>query len=382
MPETYAGSGVDIEAGEKAVALIKEAVRSTYRPEVVGDIGGFGGLFALRSGDYKAPVLVASTDGVGTKAMVASALGRYDTVGIDMVAMTVDDIACQGAEPLFVLDYLAVGKLEPDMAAALVEGVAEGCRQAGAALLGGEMAEHPGAMAPGEFDLSGTAVGVVERSGVLGPDRVRPGSVLVGLPSPGLRCNGLSLARRIYLEVARRSLDDPAWDTGAPEGATGDTGAPEGATGNTGAPEGATGDTAPSVGEVLLEPSVIYSPALVALRDELGPGLHAASHITGGGVVGNVPRMIPPDAAARLDWGTWAVPRVFPELARLGGVDVSEMTRVFNLGLGMVLAVAPDRADRALAVLAGAGLPGAAVVGEVVSGAGGISLRGLPETLE
>lgn len=349
--ETYAGAGVDIEAGEKAVALIKDAVRSTYRPEVVSDIGGFGGLFALRAGDYRQPLLVASTDGVGTKALVAAALGRYDTVGIDMVAMNVDDIACQGAEPLFVLDYIAIGKLDPDMAAALVEGVAEGCRQAGAALLGGEMSEHPGTMAPGEFDLSGTAVGVVERSEVLGSDRVRPGNVLIGLASPGLRCNGLSLARRIYLEVAGRDWEEPAW-AGAEV----------------------------TVGEELLRPSVIYSPALRALGAALGPDLHAAAHITGGGIVGNVPRMLGPDCDARLRWGTWSVPPVFAELARLGPVEVTEMTRVFNLGLGMVVAVAPGAADRALSVLTAAGA-GAAVVGDVVAGSGEVRLEGSPEAL-
>ena len=350
-PQTYAGAGVDIEAGEKAVALIKDAVRSTYRPEVVGDIGGFGGLFALRAGDYRQPLLVASTDGVGTKALVASALGRYDTVGIDMVAMTVDDIACQGAEPLFVLDYLAVGRLEPDMAAALVEGVAEGCRQAGAALLGGEMAEHPGTMAPGEFDLSGTAIGVVERSEVLGPDRVRPGDVLLGLASPGLRCNGLSLARRLYLEVAGRDWDDPAWSRAEV-----------------------------TVGEVLLRPSVIYSPALRALGAALGPDLHAAAHVTGGGIVGNVPRMLGPECDARLQWGSWEVPAVFAELSRLGPVEVTEMTRVFNLGLGMVVAVAPGTADAAVSTLTAAGVD-ASVIGEVVTGDGRVRLEDQPESL-
>lgn len=349
--QTYAGAGVDIEAGEKAVALIKDAVRSTYRPEVVSDIGGFGGLFALRAADYRQPLLVASTDGVGTKALVASALGRYDTVGIDMVAMNVDDIACQGAEPLFVLDYIAIGKLEPEMAAALVEGVAEGCRQAGAALLGGEMSEHPGTMAPGEFDLSGSAIGVVERSEVLGPDRVRPGNVLIGLASPGLRCNGLSLARRIYLDTAGRHWDDPAW-TGA----------------------------AVTVGEELLRPSVIYSPALRSVAAALGPDLHAVSHITGGGIIDNLPRMLPADCDARLEWGSWEVPPVFAELSRLGPVEVAEMTRVFNLGLGMVAAVAPGAAERAVSVLKAAGVD-AGVVGEVVAGDGQVRLENRPETL-
>lgn len=346
MGETYAGAGVDIEAGEKAVALIKGAVRSTYRPEVVGEIGAFAGLFALPAHRYRQPLLVASTDGVGTKAMVAAAAGRYSTVGIDLVAMLVDDVACSGAEPLFLLDYLAVGSLDPQTAAAVVEGVAEGCRQAGTALLGGEMAEHPGAMAPGEFDLSGTAVGVVERSEVLGPDRVRPGSALVGLGSPGLRCNGLSLARRILLEVAGLGLEDPAWEGG------------------------------PTVAEVLLEPSVIYSPALGRLRADLGGAYHAATHITGGGLVGNVPRMLPPDADAVLRWGSWPVPRVFSELQAVGRVETDEMVRVFNCGLGMVLAVAPDRAPSAVQSLQASGL-WAGVVGGVLAGGGHVRIDGL-----
>ena len=201
--ETYEGAGVDIAAGEQAVERIKDKVRSTFRPEVVGDIGGFGGLFSFASHRYVHPVLVSSTDGVGTKALVAQAAGRFSTIGVDLVAMCVDDIACAGAEPLFFLDYIAVGQLDPDHIEQLVEGVAEGCRQAGCALIGGEMAEHPGAMEPGEFDLVGFSVGVVERDLVLGPERVAPGDALIGLPSPGLRSNGYSLARRVLLERAR-----------------------------------------------------------------------------------------------------------------------------------------------------------------------------------
>ena len=327
-PATYAGAGVDIEAGDKAVSLIRDAVRSTYRPEVVGDIGGFGGLFALRTADHDQPVLVSSTDGVGTKAIVAAAARRYGTIGIDLVAMCVDDIVCQGAEPLFLLDYLAVGKLDPEMTAEIVDGVAEGCRRAGCALLGGEMAEHPGAMGPGEFDLSGFSVGVVERAEILGPDRVRSGNRLVGLASPGLRCNGYALARQVVQDH-----------------------------------------------DVLLEPSVIYAPSVLAVKKELGPALHAAAHITGGGLVGNVPRVLPSDCDAVLDGGAWEVPEVFRRIRR-AGVDPGEMSHVFNLGLGMVLVVAPGREQRAVEVLGAAGCP-ATIVGEVVAGNQGVRIEGL-----
>ena len=343
-PRTYAEAGVDIEAGDKAVALIREAVRSTYRPEVVGDIGGFGGMFALRAGDYRQPLLVASTDGVGTKAMVAAAARRYDTIGVDLVAMCADDIVCQGAEPLFLLDYLAVGKLDPEDAATVVAGVAEGCRRAGCALLGGEMAEHPGAMAPGEFDLSATVVGVVERADALGPDQVRPGNVLVGLASPGLRCNGYSLARRVLLDG--RDLWDAAWD-GADR----------------------------TVADVLLEPSVIYAPAVLAVREALGPDLHAAAHITGGGIPGNLPRALPDQADAVVDRTAWEVPEVFERIRRAGRVEDGEMLRVFNLGLGMVLVVAPGAEETARAALADHGV-GATVIGEVVAGSGRVRLEG------
>src|SRR4051812_30095800 len=233
---TYEAAGVSIEAGEEAVRRIGDAVRSTRRPEVLGGIGGFGGLFALGADRYRDPVLVSTTDGVGTKAMVATAAGRFDTIGIDLVAMCVDDLVCQGAEPLFFLDYISIGKLDPDQVAELVSGVAEGCRQAGCALVGGEMAEHPGAMEPGEFDLVGFAVGVVERDRIITGQYVSPGDVLIGLPSPGMRSNGYSLARKVLFDIGGRSLDSPAWP-GAHH----------------------------SLADELLEPSVIYAPAVSAL---------------------------------------------------------------------------------------------------------------------
>ncbi|MFP3900866.1 MAG: phosphoribosylformylglycinamidine cyclo-ligase [Acidimicrobiia bacterium] len=321
MGATYGGAGVDLAAGEAAVERIRDRVRSTYRPEVLGDIGAFAGLVSLPEG-YRKPVLVSSTDGVGTKAMVATAAGRFDTIGIDLVAMCVDDIVCQGAEPLFFLDYISVGRLDPAQVDALVAGVVEGCRQAGCALVGGEMAEHPGAMEPGEFDLVGFAVGVVERDRILTGDASRAGDVLVGLPSPGLRSNGYSLARKVLFEIAGLGLDDELFD----------------------------GHT---VADELLRPSVIYAPAVARLLGDVD--VRAVAHITGGGLVGNVPRVLPQGVDAHLDRAAWEVPRVFGEIQRLGGVADDEMARVFNLGLGMVVAVPAGDASRAIATLRTAG---------------------------
>jgi phosphoribosylformylglycinamidine cyclo-ligase len=338
---TYAGAGVDIGAGERAVDAIKDLVRSTYRPEVLGDIGGFGGLIALPGG-YRSPVLVAATDGVGTKIAVAQALGRYSTVGIDLVAMCVDDLVCQGAEPLFFLDYQALGRLDPAMVTELMVGIAEGCRQAGCAILGGELAEHPGVMDPGQFDLAGFAVGIVERDRVLTGDRVKAGDVLIGLPSPGLRSNGYSLARRALLEEGGRSLSSPAWD-------------------------GAT----TTLGEELLLPSVIYAPAIVALVHKVD--VHAVAHITGGGLPGNLPRVLPGDCHAIVRRGTWEVPPIFGEIQRAGQVSDDEMARVFNLGLGMIVAVGRDDVGSTIESLATHGHL-ARVVGEVVEGPGPLEL--------
>jgi phosphoribosylformylglycinamidine cyclo-ligase len=336
MGETYRGAGVDIAAGEVAVARIKDKVRSTYRSEVLGDIGGFGGLVEVPAG-YRQPVLVSSTDGVGTKAMVARAAGRLDTIGIDLVAMCVDDITCLGAEPLFFLDYISVGALDPDQIDALVSGVVEGCRRAGCALVGGEMAEHPGALEPGEFDLVGFAVGVVERDRVLTGDRARAGDVLIGLPSPGLRSNGYSLARRVLFERAGLALEDELFP-------------------------------GHSVVDELLRPSVIYAPALRELFGDVD--VRAVAHITGGGLVGNVPRVLPAGVDAELDRSAWEVPRVFTEIQRRGEVADEEMARAFNLGLGMVVVVPPGDAGRTLALLRGAG-HAAAEVGRLVPAAEG-----------
>ena len=340
--ETYAGAGVSIDAGEEAVARIKAKVRSTFRREVIGDIGGFGGLFALDRARHREPVLVASTDGVGTKALVAQATGRFDTIGLDLVAMCVDDLVCQGAEPLFFLDYIAVGRLDPDHIEQLVGGVAEGCRQAGAALLGGEMAEHPGAMEEGEFDLVGFAVGVAERDQLITGEHLGAGDVLLGLPSPNLRSNGYSLARRVLLERARLPLDGPAW-------------------------EGARHTLA----DELLAPSVIYAPAVVALLAAVD--VRAVAHITGGGITGNLVRVLPPGLDAVVHRRAWETPRIFGEIQRLGSVAGDEMARVFNLGIGMVVAVPRRDAFAAIDLLRAAGHQ-AVEIGEVAAGSGQVAL--------
>jgi phosphoribosylformylglycinamidine cyclo-ligase len=331
---TYAGAGVDIGAGDAAVELMKG---------LVAGIGGFGGQFPLDTTRFTHPVLVASTDGVGTKLVVARASGRYDTVGIDLVAMCVDDLVCVGAEPLFMLDYIATGKVDPARIEAVVTGVGEGCRRAGCALIGGETAEHPGVMAPDDLDIAGFAVGAVEQGAQLGPARVRVGDVIIGLPSPGLRSNGYTLARLVLLapEYGGRALSDPAWERAEV-----------------------------SVVDELLRPSVIYAPAVLRVRDALGDGLHACAHITGGGIVGNLPRVLPEDTAARLERASWVEPPIFAEIQRLGSVDEAEMDRVFNRGVGMALVVQADRAAAALDVLAGAGHP-STVIGHVAARAPG-----------
>lgn len=340
--ETYRDAGVDISAGEAVVERIKDHARSTARPEVIGDIGAFGGLFAFANDRWRDPVLVSSTDGVGTKALVAQAAGRFDTIGIDLVAMCVDDVATSGAEPLFFLDYIAVGRLDPGHVEQLVAGMAEGCRQVGCALIGGETAEHPGAMEPGGFDLAGFAVGVVERHRLLTAARVEAGDRIIGLPSPGLRCNGYSLARRVLLERAGRRLDDPAF-------------------------EGASH----SLADELLRPSVLYAPALGALGRVIE--MRVAAHITGGGIPGNVSRVLPAGVDAVIERGAWEPPRIFAEIQRLGRVDDDEMARVFNLGIGMAVVVAPADTVGALETLRTAGHP-AVEIGEIVPGTGHVSL--------
>jgi len=340
--ETYEAAGVSIAAGQEAVERIKEKVRSTFRPEVVGDIGGFGGLFALDRDRWRDPVLVSSTDGVGTKALVAQAAGRFTTIGIDLVAMCADDVAAQGAEVLFFLDYIAVGRLDPAHIEQLFEGVAEGCRQVGCAVVGGEIAEHPGALAPDGFDLVGFAVGVVERDKIVTGDHIRPGDVLIGLPSPGLRSNGYSLARRVLFELVGRSLDDPAWP-GAHH----------------------------SLADELLRPSAIYAPALNALCRAVP--VSGLAHVTGGGLPGNLARILPRVCDAVIRPGSWEVPEIFTEIQRLGEVSDEEMARVFNLGIGMVAAVPAGEVFRAHDLLRSHGVE-SVDIGEVVPGDGTVRL--------
>jgi phosphoribosylformylglycinamidine cyclo-ligase len=333
VSEAYRQAGVDLDAAAEAVALIRGIASGATRPEVAGAIGGFAGSFGIGGGRF----LVAATDGVGTKVEVARAAGRLDTVGIDLVAMCADDVVCTGAEPLFFLDYLAVGRLVPQEVAAVVRGVAEGCRRAGCALLGGETAEHPGVMAPGQFDLAGFCVGVVAEAELLGPYRVGEGDALIGLASSGLHANGYSLVRRALLEDAGYRLEDELPRLGG------------------------------TVADELLTPTVIYSPLVLSLaREGL---LHAAAHVTGGGLVENVPRALPEGLGAELAAGSWPVPPVFELIADAAGVGLEGLRSTLNLGIGMVLVVAPEHVEGVLDRAVALGTQ-AFAIGVVIAGSG------------
>ncbi len=323
---SYAAAGVDIEAGDRAVELMKSAVKRTDRPETLGGLGGFAGLFRLDLAKYPQPVLATSTDGVGTKLVLAQALDRHDTIGIDLVAMVVDDLVVVGAEPLLLTDYIATGKVVPERIASIVAGVAEGCVQAGCALVGGETAEHPGVMEPDEYDISGTGVGVVNADAVLGPERVGPGDVLLALGSSGLHSNGYSLVRHVLLERGGLALD-----------AT---------------PELLEGRT---LGDELLTPTRIYALDCLALAAQCGA--HAFAHVTGGGLAGNLARVLPPGVTAVVDRATWAPQPVFALVQQVGGVARAELERTFNLGVGMVAVVPSAAAADALALLDSRGVP-------------------------
>ncbi len=321
---TYAKAGVDIDAGNEMVERIKPLVRSTRRPGADGEIGGFGGLFDLKAAGFTDPVLVAANDGVGTKLKIAIDSGRHDTIGIDLVAMCVNDLVVQGAEPLFFLDYFATGKLDPEQGTAIVAGIAAGCRQAGCALIGGETAEMPGMYHGSDYDLAGFAVGAAERGQLLPTDDIVEGDVLLGLASSGVHSNGFSLVRRIV------TLSGLGWDAPAPF---------------------ADGRT---LGEALLEPTRIYVKSLLkAIRGT--HGVKALAHITGGGFPDNIPRVLPKDFSAELDLEAIEVPKVFSWLAATGGVAAEEMMRTFNCGIGMIAVVAAGQAAQVAAVLQEAG---------------------------
>ena len=318
---SYRDAGVDIDAGNTLVDRIKPAAKSTSRPGVMSGLGGFGALFDPKAAGFTDPVLVAATDGVGTKLRIAIDTGRVDTVGIDLVAMCVNDLVCQGAEPLFFLDYFATGRLDVESAAQVVEGIAEGCRRAGCALIGGETAEMPGMYAAGDFDLAGFAVGAMERGTQL-PAGVETGDVLIGLASDGVHSNGYSLVRRLV------ELSGLGWDAPNPFG------------------DG-------MLGEALLAPTRVYvRPALDAIR---AGGVHALAHVTGGGLTENLPRVLPEGAGAEIDLDAWDLPGVFRWLAAQGGIDAAEMLKTFNCGIGLILVTAPDRAAVLSEILAAAG---------------------------
>lgn len=329
---SYAAAGVDIAAGEEAVARLRPHAARATRPEVLGGIGGFAGLFELKLDRWTEPVLASSTDGVGTKIAVARAMDRHDTVGLDLVAMVVDDLVVCGAEPLFLQDYIAVGKVVPERIADIVKGIAEGCVRAGCALLGGETAEHPGLMATGDYDLSATGVGVVEAAKLLGPDRVRPGDVVIAMGSTGLHSNGYSLARHVLLDLAKLPLSGHVEEFGR------------------------------SLGEELLEPTRIYAKDCLALVAETD--VRTFAHVTGGGLAANLARVLPDDLTAVLDRRTWTPDPVFALIAQRGRIDRSDMEQTFNMGVGMVAVIAADDSDRAMAMLTARHVP-AWVLGEV-----------------
>jgi phosphoribosylformylglycinamidine cyclo-ligase len=334
---TYRDSGVDIDAGDEFVDRIKPLVRSTFRPEVLTDLGGFGGLFGLRSEKYKEPVLVSGTDGVGTKLKIAFMMDRHDTVGIDLVAMCVNDIAVSGAEPLFFLDYFATGKLAVPKAQEVVRGIAEGCRQAGCALIGGETAEMPSMYADGEYDLAGFAVGVVEKAKIVDGKTIKPGDAIIGLASTGLHSNGYSLARRVLFDHAKLTVASRLPELDGP------------------------------LGEVLLTPTRIYAKQILSLIQDVP--IKGIAHITGGGITENLPRVFPEGTGAKISRSAWPVPPIFEVMSRLGNVSREEMYRVFNMGIGLIVVVPPDSVAAVLAKAEALGDRGWRI-GEMVSSVG------------
>lgn len=339
---TYKSAGVDIDAGNKFVGLIKPFVKSTFRPEVLTDIGGFGGLFALKGG-YKEPVLVSGTDGVGTKLRAAFMADRHDTVGIDLVAMSVNDILVTGAEPLFFLDYFACGKLEPERHSMVVSGIAEGCRQAGCALIGGETAEMPGFYAEGEYDLAGFAVGIAEKSKIIDGSKIKPGDKLVGLASSGLHSNGYSLARKVFFDAAGLKIDSHVPELNK------------------------------TVADELLTPTRIYVKNVLALINDFD--IKGLAHITGGGITENLPRVFPEGCRARVQRGSWEILPVFKFIREKGRIDEAEMLRDFNMGIGLVAVIGREEAEAFANTAAGLGEK-AYIIGEITAGEKGVEYIG------
>ena len=342
---TYADAGVSIEAGDRAVELLKSKVKKTTRPEVIGDLGGFSGLFRLNTAKYKSPILASSTDGVGTKLVIAQQLDIHDTIGIDLVAMVVDDLVACGAEPLFLLDYIACGEVVPDKVAEIGAGIADGCRYAGCALLGGETAEHPGVLRPDEYDVSATGVGVVEESEILGRERVELGDAVIAMRSSGLHSNGYSLVRHVLLGAGRMRLDSVVDDFGSQR----------------------------TLGEELLTPTKIYAKDCLGLIQETD--VRAFSHVTGGGIPGNLVRVLPEHLDAVVDRSTWRPQPIFDLIQAKGRIEDHEMEATFNMGVGMFAVVSADDADRAMAYLTGRGVE-AWQVGEVIEGTGEVQMMG------
>ena len=332
--EAYAAAGVDIEAGYQGVKLMNRYVQRTLTADVISDLGGFGGLFSLDLHGLEKPVLVSGTDGVGTKQRIAQLMDRHNTVGIDCVAMCVNDIICCGAKPLFFLDYIAIGKNIPEKVVSLVSGVSEGCVRAGCALIGGETAEHPGTMKPDDYDLAGFAVGVVDRNKILDKNKMRPGDVVIALPSSGLHSNGYSLVRKVF-DVENADLGKYYGELGC------------------------------ELGEELLRPTKIYVRSVLAAVE--AAELRGISHITGGGFYENIPRCIPDGLCAKIEKKALRIPPIFPLLSRMGGISERDMFNTFNMGTGMVLVAAKDSADKALAALHSFGQE-AGVIGEIVLG--------------
>ena len=342
---TYADAGVSIHAGERAVELLKSKVKKTTRPEVMGDLGGFAGLFKLNTQKYKSPILASSTDGVGTKLVIAQQLDIHDTIGIDLVAMVVDDLVACGAEPLFLLDYIACGEVVPDKVAEIGAGIADGCRYAGCALLGGETAEHPGVLRPDEYDVSATGVGVVEESEILGAHRVEIGDAVIAMRSSGLHSNGYSLVRHVLLGAGRMRLDTVVEDFGKQR----------------------------TLGEELLTPTKIYAKDCLGLIEETD--VRAFSHVTGGGIPGNLVRVLPEHVDAVVDRSTWRPQSIFDLIQAKGRIEDTEMEATFNMGVGMFAVVSADDADRAMAYLTGRGVE-AWQVGEIIEGTGQVQMMG------